>query len=76
MIPGHGIRACIRDRKLEQLVGLMEIGSREGNRTIDHSLAKLLNGGYITRQEALFHCRERKPFEETPKPQKQKSIWT
>jgi twitching motility protein PilT len=76
MIPGHGIRACIRDRKLEQLVGLMEIGSREGNRTIDHSLATLLTAGYITREEALFHCRERKPFEEVPKPQKQKSIWT
>jgi twitching motility protein PilT len=76
MIPGHGIRACIRDRKLEQLVGLMEIGSREGNRTIDQTLSTLLENGYITREEAFFHCRERKLFEEAPKPQKQKSIWT
>lgn len=76
MVPGHGIRACIRDRKLEQLVGLMEIGSREGNRTIDQTLSNLLENGYITREEAYFHCRERKLFEEIPKPQKQKSIWT
>jgi twitching motility protein PilT len=77
MIPGYGIRACIRERKLEQLVGLMEIGVREGNRTIDASLSMLLAGGYITREEALFHCRERKVFEEQPKPPpKQKSIWS
>jgi len=76
MIPGHGIRACIRERKLEQLVGLMEIGSREGNRTIDQTLSSLLAGGYITREEALFHAREGALFAEVPKPQKQKSIWT
>lgn len=76
LIPGHGIRNCIRERKLEQIVGLMEIGYREGNRTIDQSLMALFEGGYITREEALFHCRERKPFEEPPKEKKQKSIWT
>ena len=76
MIPGHGIRACIRERKVEQLVGLMEIGTREGNRTIDASLSLLLDAGYITREEALFHCRESKIFEAPPKPQKPKSIWT
>lgn len=77
MIPGHGIRACIRDRKLEQLVGLMEIGSREGNITIDQSLLTLYQNGLITREEALFHCREAKIFEEPPKSQKStKSIWT
>jgi Tfp pilus assembly ATPase PilU len=54
----------------------MEIGSREGNRTIDQTLSTLLENGYITREEALFHCREQKRFEEAPKPQKQKSIWT
>lgn len=77
MVPGHGIRACIRDRKLEQIVGLMEIGHREGNRTIDQSIMALLNAGLVTRDEALFHCRERKVFEEPPKePKKPKSIWT
>jgi twitching motility protein PilT len=77
MVPGHGIRACIRERKLEQIIGLMEIGHRDGNRTIDQTIAELFNAGMITRDEALFHCRERKVFEEPPKePKKPKSIWT
>jgi twitching motility protein PilT len=77
LVPGHGIRNCIRERKLEQIVGLMEIGHRDGNFTIDHSIASLLEAGLITREEALFHCRERKDFEAQPKePKKPKSIWT
>jgi len=77
MRPGHGIRACIRDQKLEQLVGLMEIGARDGNHTIDESISNLLNAGLITREEAIFNCRERRSFEEVPKPApKPKSIWT
>lgn len=77
LVPGHGIRNCIRERKLEQIVGLMEIGHREGNRTIDQSIAALLEAGIITREDALFHCRDRKEFEAPPKdPKKPKSIWT
>ena len=77
MVPGHGIRNCIRERKLEQIVGLMEIGQRDGNHTIDESIAGLLEAGIITRDEAIFHCRERKLFEAPPKePKKTKSIWT
>lgn len=77
LVPGHGIRNCIRERKLEQIVGLMEIGYRDGNRTIDQSIAGLFEAGIITREEALFHCRERKPFEAPPvEPKKPKSIWT
>ncbi len=74
MRPGHGIRACIRDQKLEQLVGLMEIGAKNGNHTIDDSIAKLLDAGTITREEAIFNSRQRSLFEEAPKPKK-KSIW-
>ena len=75
--PSHAIRNCIRDRKLEQIVGLMEIGFKEGNRTIDQSIATLFEANVITREEALFNCRERKLFEAPPKePKKPKSIWT
>jgi twitching motility protein PilT len=76
MVPGHGVRNCIRERKLEQIVGLMEIGYRDGNRTIDQSIATLLEAGIITREEAVFHCRERKVFEAPPVEKKTKSIWT
>lgn len=74
----HGLRTCIRERKLEQIVGLMEIGFKDGNRTIDQSIAALLENGYITREEALFHCREKRNFEALPasEPKKTKSIWT
>jgi twitching motility protein PilT len=77
LVPGHGIRNCIRERKLEQIVGLMEIGHRDGNRTIDQSIATLLESHLITREEAIFHSRERKIFEApTIEPRKPKSIWT
>ena len=73
----HGIRACIREKKFEQIVGLMEIGHQDGNRTIDQSIAGLLEHGYITREEALFHARERRTFGEPEQVKKPtKSIWT
>jgi twitching motility protein PilT len=76
----HAIRNCIREHKLEQLVGLMEIGYREGNRTIDQSIAALLDAGWISREEAIFHCRERRNFEapppsSEPRQPKKPSIW-
>ncbi|MBB5351708.1 twitching motility protein PilT [Haloferula luteola] len=58
----HGIRACIRERKIEQLVGLMEISSREGNRTIDQSIKVRLQQGYISLEEAIHHAREPRNF--------------
>lgn len=77
LYPSHGIRNCIRDRKLEQIVGLMEIGFRDGNRTIDDSIGRLLQSKLITQADAIFHAREKKMFEGVPKePQKQKSFWT
>ncbi len=75
--PNHAIRNCIRERKLEQIVGLMEIGFKEGNRTIDQSIAQLFEANLITRDEAIFNSRERRTFEAPPKePKKPKSIWT
>jgi len=59
----HGLRTCIRERKIEQVVGLMEIGQSEGMHTIDECLAQLVNSRQITPQEAVFNCRDRKRFE-------------
>lgn len=75
--PGHAMRNCIRERKLEQIVGLMEIGQKDGNRTIDQSITELFEAHLITREEAVFNSRERKIFEAPPKEsRKPKSIWT
>ena len=57
----------------------MEIGFKDGNRTIDQSIAGLLDSGYITREEALHHCREKRTFDVPPpsaEAKKPKSIWT
>jgi twitching motility protein PilT len=59
----HAMRTCIRERKMEQIVGLMEIGYRDGNRTIDQSIVELFKSGLITRDEAFYHCRDRKVIE-------------
>ncbi len=59
----HGLRTCIRERKIEQVVGLMEIGQGAGMHTIDESLAQLLQHHQITNEEAVFNCRDRKRFE-------------
>jgi twitching motility protein PilT len=75
--PSYAMRNCIRERKMEQVVGLMEIGFKEGNRTIDQSITALFEAGLITREEAFFNARERNLFVEKPKPvPKPKSIWT
>lgn len=75
MRPGSAIRSCIRDHKLQQLVGLMEIGAKDGNHTIDHSIRSLLEDGLISREDAIFNAREGRLFEQA-KPAKNKSIWS
>lgn len=72
MRANHAIRNCIRERKLEQLVGLMEIGRREGSHTFDEAIAALLRQRLITREQALHFCRDPRNFPEPEKPAKSK----
>ncbi|MCB1099308.1 MAG: PilT/PilU family type 4a pilus ATPase [Verrucomicrobiae bacterium] len=58
MIPNYAIRSVIRDRKFEQILGLMQIGAHDGMHTIDDSLAHLLVHGYISFGDAMTHCRD------------------
>ena len=53
-----GIGTCIRERKLEQVLGLMEIGQASGMHTRDHCLVELAAGGKIALATALDHCRD------------------
>lgn len=74
--PSHAIRNCIREKRMEQIIGLMEIGHKDGNQTIDDSIGKLLKNKVISRQEALFHCRDRKQFDQDiDDSKKRKSLW-
>ena len=46
------------ERKFEQLIGLIQIGTQEGMHTIDESLAHLLINKHISINDALLHCRD------------------
>jgi twitching motility protein PilT len=52
------VSACLRTGRMEQLVGIIEIGGRDGMRTIDASLEELVETGKITPEEALTHARD------------------
>lgn len=58
MIMNHGIRACLRQRRFEQILGLMEIGQSDGMRSIDDSLIELLLQNLISDEEALANARD------------------
>ncbi len=58
LVANNAVRACIRDRRYEQLVGLIEIGTREGMNTIDESLAELYAQRFISKEEALRNARD------------------
>jgi twitching motility protein PilT len=59
-----GIASCIRNRRFNQIPGLIEIGGRDGMHTIDDSLAHLLKHGFITFNDAIVRCRNKLMIEE------------
>jgi twitching motility protein PilT len=58
LVNNSAVRACIRRGQMEHLVGLMEIGTKDGMVTLDASLAELLENNLITSEEALAHARD------------------
>lgn len=64
MIMNPGIRAVLRQRRFEQLIGLMEIGHVDGMRTIDESLYELMIHEVISDDEVLAHARDKTRFED------------
>lgn len=70
MFINDGIRTCIRERKPQQITGLIEIGLREGMHTIDSSLAKLIEAGLLEPDTARMYARSPQSLPELPKPKK------
>ena len=75
LIANNAVRATIRERRWEQLVGLIEIGARDGMQTFDESLADLYLTRRISKEEAIANARDKGRFEsllrslpETPPP--------
>jgi len=58
MIVNSGIEACIRDRRLSQIPGLIQIGHNDGMHTVDESLIELLLGNRIDLMDAMAHARD------------------
>jgi twitching motility protein PilT len=58
MIVNSGIAACIRERRLSQIPGLIQIGGADGMHTVDVSLIELLLGDRISLMDAMAHARD------------------
>lgn len=63
LIANPAVRACIRERRWEQLVGLIEIGAKEGMHTIDEDLAGLYLSQQIAKDQAVSNARDRQRIE-------------
>ncbi len=63
LVANAGVRACIRERRWEQLVGLIEIGGKEGMHTIDDDLRRLYLAGMISKEDAIANARDRGQME-------------
>jgi twitching motility protein PilT len=64
LVANLAVRACIRERRWEQLVGLIEIGTKDGMNTIDESLGELLAQGIVTPEVAAAQARDKELVEE------------
>ena len=53
-----GIGACIRELRLQQLPGLIQIGHADGMHTVDDSLIELLIADRIGLMDAMAHARD------------------
>ena len=60
LMANNGVRASIREQRWEQLVGLIEIGRKDGMHTIDKDLARLYLDGWISKEEAVSNARDQK----------------
>jgi twitching motility protein PilT len=63
MVCNSGIRAMIRDDKLQQIQGSLQAGAKDGMQTLNAHLASLVKTGRITFEAGLEHCSNRSDFE-------------
>ena len=56
LIMNQAVRACMCQRKFEQIPGLLQIGNKDGMHTLDDSLINLVALGQVDLEEALYHA--------------------
>ena len=59
MVCNPGVRAMIRDGKLQQIPGALQSGAKDGMQTLNAHLAAHVRAGRISREAALEHCSDR-----------------
>src|SRR5881628_1058131 len=74
MTINSGIEACIRDHRLSQIPGLIQIGGADGMHTVDDSLIELLLADRVNLIDAMAHARDpnfvKEQFQQALKSQK------
>jgi twitching motility protein PilT len=68
MVMNDGIRALLRDRRFQQVISMIEIGSKDGMITFDESVSDLYAEGLITQAEAVQNARDPKRITSMPAP--------
>ncbi len=63
MVCNTGIRAMIRDDKLQQIQGALQAGAKDGMQTLNAHLASLVRSGKITHAAGLEVCTDRNDYE-------------
>ncbi len=63
MVCNSGIRAMIRDDKLQQIQGALQAGARDGMQTLNAHLAALVKSGRITYEAGVEYCSNRADFD-------------
>lgn len=63
LVANTGVRACIRERRWEQMTGLIEIGAQDGMHSIDKDLERLYLEGFISKEDTIANARNRKTME-------------
>lgn len=58
MVMNDGVRSCLRDRRFQQLLSMIEIGGKDGMMTFDESVADLYARKIISLDEALLNARD------------------
>ena len=58
-----GIRAMIRDDKLQQIQGALQAGAKDGMQTLNAHLAALVKSGTITYEAGVENCTNREDFD-------------
>jgi len=62
MVCNSGIRAMIRDGKLQQIQGALQAGAKDGMKTLNSHLAELVRTNRISFETALATCADRDDF--------------